>query len=301
MSHAAIQSLHRTVDATVYDSAMLVALNIRCISRTGKSAKGTQAVEDRYGVQDVGAFRVDRLSKAQFRPVSSAMSELRAFHREHTLKYPTPGYGLLPGRLYHEYLAGITQRIDRFDQAADELCAHWQVIVDDAQQRLGELFDPDEYPQGETVRALIGARVRFAPLPRPENVTLRLPEDELARIRRDTEASVQEGIQGAVLDLAERIRETIEHLRERLSDPNHIFRDSLVESVREMVDMIPKLNVTDDPTINHIADQARIKLTEMPAFAPDTLRCDPAVRRQVHDSAAELLEGLDDYISGFQH
>ena len=50
----------------------------------------------------------------------------------------------------------------------------------------------------------------------------------------------------------ERVREAVGHLIERLEDPDRIFKVNTIESVRELVTLLPGFNTTNDPRVTPV-------------------------------------------------
>jgi len=60
-------------------------------------------------------------------------------------------------------------------------------------------------------------------------------------------------------------------MAEKLGNPDAVFRDSLVNNLVELVDLIPALNFTVDPELDQLARATRDKLANLD---PENLRTD---------------------------
>jgi hypothetical protein len=70
------------------------------------------------------------------------------------------------------------------------------------------------------------------------------------------------------------------------------FRDSLVDNVRDLVDLLPRLNVTADPVLDNTAQKMRDMLC---AYDAQLLREDTNLRHTVAKSADEILSAMAGY------
>ena len=69
------------------------------------------------------------------------------------------------------------------------------------------------------------------------------------------------------------------------------FRDSIVTNLVELVDVMPRLNVTGDPELNRLADQVRSSLLVDPA----ELRKSESVRTETAMKAARIAQQMSAY------
>ena len=72
------------------------------------------------------------------------------------------------------------------------------------------------------------------------------------------------------------------------------FRDSLVDNITDLLDVVPVLNVIGDPVITTFADEIRQKLT---ANSPEVLRDDAKIRKAVLVQAEDILAKMANYLN----
>jgi hypothetical protein len=78
-------------------------------------------------------------------------------------------------------------------------------------------------------------------------------------------------------------------MHEKLSDPDAIFRDTLVTNARELCDVLTRLNIGEDSHLEDIRQSLeRLALNN----EPETLRKDDRARAQVADETAALLSAM---------
>jgi hypothetical protein len=105
------------------------------------------------------------------------------------------------------------------------------------------------------------------PLPDAGDFRVTLGDEEKERIKRQITAAVEASLQVASRELWQRLYEAVSHLAERLrpykvtgEGVEHPFRDSVVTNLVKLVDILPKLNVTQDPELERLAAQVRPSL-----------------------------------------
>jgi hypothetical protein len=89
-----------------------------------------------------------------------------------------------------------------------------------------------------------------------------------------------------------RLHGVVSSMAERLSDPEKIFRDSLVENVVELVDLLPRLNLTGDSRLEDMRQVVAKKLTR---HDPQTLRENQHVRKETAKAAEDILQAMAGY------
>ena len=99
-----------------------------------------------------------------------------------------------------------------------------------------------------------------------------------------------------------RLGEAVERVGERLREDENgkplVFRDSLIENIRELVDVVPRLNIFADDDLAMLCREVKDKFA---GIEPDALRpsgrFDPNLRRQVKRDADALTAQFAGYFA----
>ena len=174
--------------------------------------------------------------------------------------------------------------------------------IDQARLDLGRLFRIEDYPSKEALQGKFSLRYRITDVSDPENFMAKLATDDVMRIRRDIESDVEERLHGAVGDLYRRFGEAIERVSDRLREDENgkplVFRDSMIENIRELVDVVPRLNMFGDAELARLCEQVKEKIA---GVEPDALRSsktfDPLARERVKRDADDLMERFAGYFA----
>ena len=129
-----------------------------------------------------------------------------------------------------------------------------------------------------------------------------LAQGETERVRRDIEQQVRTRLNDAQRDLYRRLGEAVERVGERLREDENgkplVFRDSLIENIRELVDVVPRLNIFADDDLAMLCREVKDKFA---GIEPDALRpsgrFDPNLRRQVKRDADALTAQFAGYFA----
>ena len=174
--------------------------------------------------------------------------------------------------------------------------------IDQARLHLGKLFRIEDYPSKEALHGKFGLRYRIAPVAEASQFMAKLASDDTDRVKRDIERQVEERLQDAVSDLYRRLGEAVERVSERLREEDEgkppVFRDSMIENGRGLVDVVPRVNIFGDDTLVRLCEQVK---ETIPSVEPDWLRpsqtFDPAAGTGVKRDADVLREQFAGYFA----
>jgi hypothetical protein len=145
----------------------------------------------------------------------------------------------------------------------------------------GSTFEPADYPAKDNIKNQFHFAVEILPLPKPEHFNVEMKELYGAALVALTEKKISE----AVTDTWERLMKPVFAMSEKLSSPDTIFRDTLVENVKEMVNLVPSLNLTNDPKL---AEAAAVIEKQLASLDPNDLRENKVTRQAVAEKAAAI-------------
>ena len=281
----------------VSEKAMLVLLRISCWSGRrfdrGLTEEVCKSKSARTGAARVNKNLVEGSSELQ--AVMKAYGAIRQFVYEQTLPWADTGARILPVSNYFQFCKGI----DELRRAADVAVAAFKVafpdIINRAEVALNGMFKRTDYPSQEEVDNLFSCSVDFRPMPEASDFRVDLADDEVNKIRGEIEGQVKGALTDAMADLWRRLREAVDHMAKKLGEPGAIFRDSLVGNVRELVDLIPRLNLTGDASLDAVTADVKAKLA---ALDPDVLRSSEVDRALAADTAAAIVRKMAGYTIG---
>lgn len=227
--------------------------------------------------------------------VKKLASEARTYHYKMTLPWSDAGPRILSNTAYFDYMQQMQDYANRFEQAVNKLLVDYPLHRQEAKRLLGSLFDDNEYPTLAALNAKFQFKLNVLPLPTAGDFRVELDNDEADRLRQDIEQHTAGVIRAAVIEAYERVQKVVDAYIDRLAKPDTIFRDSLVDNAHELADMLPGLNITDDPQLAKLAEQLRTRLC---AFEPQDLRENPVARREAYNAAIDMNKDLMGFFGG---
>lgn len=276
---------------TLSEKAMLVTLTIGMFAPRKTDRRVTHETNTAHNTDSrAGRYIKNLLPEQSIQPITKLASEIRAYNLSNTLPWLNDGTRMLPAAKWCDYTTQIRAYRSRWDEAVSRFINDYSTYVEEAKVILNGMFNADDYPPADEVRRKFVFRTTTLPLPDCQDFRVGLVNGELAEIQAEMSERLAEVREEARRELHSRIMEPVARMAERLSKSDAVFRDTLVENIREIVMVIPDLNIDNDPALTSLSDAAKELIVD-----PQTLRDNPMVRSVVADKAAALLERMKSY------
>ena len=284
------------------ERAMLVSLSVSIWSARKHDSRISDKVAAEHGAdRSMGRYAKHLFPRELLTAVNAANTALREHHNLNTLAWGDDGTRILPAANYLGYQAQQQALEDTFGRAVRDFVASYPAYVETARTALNGLFDARDYPPPGRIAEKFAVRRHFLPVAQADDFRVRLGEAEVARIRGEIETRTADLVANAHRDLWQRVQAVTSRLVERLSafqvDPKtggriNPFRDSLIENIRALLEIMPRLNITGDARI----EQVRQDLAEQVAcHDPEALRDNDFLRADVVDAASDILARMEGY------
>ena len=283
--------------------AMLVSLRITAWSGRLYDREASNHVAAHHdAAASVGRYNKRLLPKAAFAALTSTMSEARTKHYEQTLPWDDKGARLLTVANYEHYTELMDGFRERVVRERARFIEDYDDYVDRAWLDLGKLFRIEDYPSKEALQGKFAIRYRIIPVPDADHFIAKLATDDTERVKRNIERHVEKQLHDAVGDLYRRLGEAVERVSERLRDDENgkplVFRDTMISNIRDLVDVVPRLNIFGDDELARLCEQVKNRIARV---EPDALRpsrtFDPVARARVKRDADALMEQFAGYFA----
>jgi len=231
-------------------------------------------------------------SHPSFKAVTAVRHRVIAFWKGISLPYPESGIRLIRQDDISAFTVQLTSLKVELDEAVIQLDERYDELKFAARRRLGSLFNAADYPA--TLRGWFDVSYDFPSVEPPEylrQLSPQLYQQEASRVA----ARFDEAVQLAEQAFTEELSKLVSHLTERLSGTDDgkpkVFRDSVVENLREFFDRFRHLNIRSDEQLDDLVVQAQRVIR---GVEPQQLRDNQAVRQQV----ASQLSGVQSVLDG---
>lgn len=292
---AAMQTAPAIATPTISSSAMLVELSIGAWTGRKKDKKASEEVTTNKGAA-VGVAAVNKKllgDCVELDAIQKFVANTRNAHYASTLPWSDTGLRLLPTAAFFTYQQNMTALQGEFDTLVDKFLAAYEWEITQAQVKLGDLFNADEYPTADRLREKFRFRTNYIPLPEVGDWRVDMEKETVATLQEHYNSYYSGALQTAMKDVWERMHEALAKMSERLDytdDANKkIFRDSLVDNVIDIIDLLRDFNVTGDTHMEAMRQQLE---EAMRGVTPDALREDQSFRADTKRNIDALIKAL---------
>lgn len=264
-----------------------------------RKVRSEAVVED--ATVDPGAVHVSKeiLDATELKAVGALDSQFKAWITARKLDQSIlrPGMHLLPLALVTDIEDRIAAyQVERAD-LVEQFIARYPAMQAAAEQRLGNLYDPGDYPPGESLRAGFSVSHHWSDVNVPGALAradkaayeehLRLAQIEWTAATDEIRDALRASFAGLVQHMTDRLAFDPESGRPR------VFRDSMVDQVEEFLATFEARNLTRDGELLALVSQAR---EIMHGVTPDNLRQVDDTRNAVRAAFEAIQTQMDGMI-----
>lgn len=294
------------------ERAMLVSLNMTAWSGLKINKDVTQKVAAEHGVSQGRAgkwsqYAIDPKTPS-FAAVKTAMSAMRNRHYELTLPWGKRGERILTlkevrvddethlltdegGRvttMFAYYMDEMRRHQAEVEAAVALFISEFPRLKNVARTQLRTLFNAADYPAD--IAEKFSVTVEPGVIEEAGDFRAALDQGQVEAIREQIQARMDATMRLAMKDPYQRLYDCISNMAARLSNPEGRIRDTLVSNLVDLTQLLPGLNLTDDPQLDELRKQAERLVAGIDA---QDLRADDANRQRVAKKARKLQRMMD--------
>jgi len=289
-------SMTGTTVPSISTAAMLVELSIGTWTGRKLDKRASQDVTSQNNA-DKGVANVHKKllgDCTELDAVQKFTANARNVHYACTMPWSDTGLRLLPTTQYFKYTQEMTSLQTEYQRLVQVFLDAYSWEIQNSQLKLGDLFNPDEYPTADSLTSKFRFKMNYMPLPDAGDWRVNIGNETESALRSQYEGYYATQLQAAMGDVWRRAHDALSKMSERLDYANEttrkVFRDSLVSNVHDMIELLGVCNVTNDP----VMAQAQRDLDEaMRGITPDALREDPYLRAETRRKVNEVRKTID--------
>lgn len=234
-------------------------------------------------------------SHPAYKAVTAVRNRVVSYWKSISLPFPEAGIRLIRQADVAAFEVQLTTHRLELEEAVADLNRRYSELRAAAQQRLGKLYNPTDYPQ--SLLGMFGLAWEYPSVEPPDylkQLSPQLFEEESRRVS----SRFDEAVRMAEETFATELSRLVSHLAERLSGQDDgrpkIFRDSAVDNFREFFDRFRTLNVRSNEELDELVDQAQRILRRVD---PQELRDSQAMRQDVSADMVRVQASLDQWLT----
>jgi len=287
------------IETILQKKCMLVTFSASMYTGRKKDKAAAETVSREYGNEvDLGSFVKQSIPAEYLKSIQSNINDFRVFLYAHTLPWTHKGDLLLTTDLYKKVMDKQRECFLNHEKLVTEFLQNYESYKIEAKTRLNGLFNLCDYPTIGKIKNKFNWTLDFSPVPSADNFKVSLAQDEINTIASDIALRNDTAVKNAMAAVWTRVHDAIKSLSEKMkesrtdktgADVSPIFRDSLIENIKDLCDLLPGLNITNDANLETARQDL---LNDIAGIQPDVLRENKELRKETAKKADEILNKI---------
>ena len=280
---------------TISSSAVLVSLS-RSVPKMTKIDKQVTAevTTAKHASKSAGKFQKKLLNCSVLDALHTLSGQIYSYHVENTVAWTDRGSRLLPNEKLIDYKNTMEAFFVEAGVLWEEFLQVYPSRVASVQlSHIGDMFNESDYPTVEELRRKFRMAVSYEPIPDAGDFRVDIGNQAAQEMADTYNTLLQERVKAAMDDVVERLTTPLINMSKMLDyhdgEKPTGFRDTLVDNVTSIVDLLRACNLTNDARLTDIQQQLKRTLT---GVTPDGLRRDPNLRAKTKQDVDTIIKNL---------
>jgi len=246
----------------------------------------------------IGTVKTIKLLMPEFNSAFHRLNNICRFARkEHNIMtFPglSKGESILSGKMFIRYTTVLTGLQSEFYSAVNTFRDTYPEIKRMAPERMGKMYKETDFPAVNEIANYYTFDIDRIPMPTTDDWRMDdVSEEKLEEMKVDVEEQLRIVYNNCHMEVYSRMAEILGRLSDQAKSykgghaPGGGLRQALFDDLAEISNVLPLLNMEDDPVINMIA--SRIKTDILPV-EPEDIRKNSDLRDQIAKLTDDLLE-----------
>lgn len=278
------------------DRALLVQLSVsQWTARKYDRRVSQQVTTINHASKEAGRFNKSLLPLNDYlERVHSKSAAIRQDFYSNTLPWAMEGAQLLPTSNYLAFITKFRKEKSEWEALVGDFVFNYPALKVQAARLLGTMYDDSDYPADDEIAKRFKMDIAIFPVP-TNDFRVELSGAEMTRIQQDITERLMQAQSLATKDVWQRLFERVETIARQCSNPKGRIYDSMLEHARELCDLLPRLNIADDPNLESMRQEVEGKLASL---STEVIRNDPTVRQGAADDAAAIMDKMRAFMGG---
>jgi hypothetical protein len=283
---------------SIVNDCMIVNLQIGIWSGHRLDKEASRAVtEQNNAAADTARVNKHIVPKDALKDITSTSNAVRAHFYEKTLPWKDNGDRVLTRMMFTTFMQEHAALREAFDAAVAKFVdVTYPTVKEQAEFRMGELFKADDFPPAYDLRRRFYVNLDIDAVTEAKDFRVAMEATQLDSIRSGMESALQERMGRAMQDVWARLADTLGHFAKKMGS-DEVFRDSTVRNLEDIIDMLPALNLLNDPELERI--RLDLKAT-VSGHDPKVLRGKPVTRSVVAAEAQRIIDDMAGFMNAFK-
>jgi len=271
--------------------AVLCNLTIKVPKKQQEDKEETRKLREKAAGRDVISAHKKLFTKEAFADIMTVIGKARKLPAQYGFPWGL-GIFLVPLLNYEKLNSAlVTLKVD-FEKLAQEKVDKYESMVEEAKTLLGDLFNPADYPSKEIFAKKFGFSFDIYPVPASDHFVLQAEAELIQKFQESVDEKIKETEESFSKHLLDRIIPVVSKMAEDFKGKDKNFHKSLIGNIDNIIDLVPALNILNDPKIAEFAEEIKRKLTNV---SMDTLKKDKGLRAEKAETASDIVNRMSSY------
>ena len=246
------------------------------------------------------AARVNKhlVSKSVIKCVTQARDAARRHFYDRTLPWKDNGDRLLTRKMYMQFMEEHGAYLDGFKEAVETfLTVDYPKAREQAGFRMGELFNPDDYPSVSTLRHKFSMTLDIDAVTEAGDFRVEIDDEAAEKIRENMTQEIGDRMQRTMLSVWERMADAVGFFAGQMNDTDRSIYQSAITKLEDVVELLPALNLMDDPQLEKIRQDISGSLV---GYDVKTLRKDSVQRAEAGEEANRIMQNMKGFMDAMK-
>jgi hypothetical protein len=285
---------------TLSSSAVLVTLSMGVWGTLKKDKKSAEKIAaDNNASAKAIKTKKDLLPDCdELKEITSFTADTRRWFNSISFVWNDNGQRLMPMSVYTDFVTECNAKEAEFWTLVDTLMASYAQRRYNAQVQLGDLYDPNDYPDTASVRAKFKFSVDYAPVPESGHFVVDLQGQAKAELVEQFNRASQSKLAASLADVCEEFRKCLTEVITKVDGKNEVgkqtrIHETFIPNIRKVIERVRLATSTC------FEDNAELKAAVdgfeslMKNVSVDALKTNETARIQVREGVNDLLSKFD--------
>lgn len=232
------------------ESCILSKLTVHSFNREKVDKAATREIDSAKNNKNGGRY-VKRLFKSvpEIDAIYSCQQNAYNYHRTYSLPWRDGGDRIIPHDYYDTYIDNMSKYKQSLESTLEKVRGKYDDLVAVDMERIGQLANAQDYPSFDWFKSCFSLEVTLMPVPDKRDFRVEIGD----ALKADLDKLVEESkIQGKA-ELYKKAAEVYDRIITQCEKKDARLHDSMLESAKELSDVMDILNVHKDVDIENLS------------------------------------------------
>jgi hypothetical protein len=273
------------------EKALLITLCMPAFGGYKHDKDAGASVKEKFGIdasEDAGNYN-KKLMPNLIKKINSEGAKLRNWFTSVTLPWDNNGRHIILSKAYLPFLKEFAERKAKVMAVVEEEADHLSEEIEKDKKRLSGLWKITDYPTRDELISKYTIKLFPEQIPNNEDFRADLNQADIDQLKVEMGDVEKERQDLAMKKLWGRVFEAVNHLVERIDDPDETFKNATITKIQRICDMMPSLNIEDNEDMKEVVKGLQENIL---TIDPDDIRYDSILRKKVNTFAKDILDKI---------